>query len=392
MGDKIIKLAKELISIPSITDDIHNAVEVMKVVEDCLKGYDYKPFVANSYPSLLYSNQGKNVKNFQVIFNGHLDVVPAGNEAFKPVEKNGRLYGRGAFDMKAAIAVKVLLFKEMAHKLSFPLALQLVSEEETSGRYGTGYQINQGVRGKFVVIGECTSNFKVGNKSKGRYIIRVSVKGKTSHSAYSWLGKNAIWRMYELLEPIVKAYPAARQETFKTTVNVTKIESSNSAVNIIPADCTAYLDIRYAPEDGKTIIPYLKSLLPADAIMEVDHARGYRSVDPKNKYIQLLKKNTKKVRGKETQLRYAHGTSDAVYYAEIGCDAVEFGPIGDNAHHENEWVDIQSLSDYYQILKNFLLEVDKAYVANRVKKKVVAKPLYNANYLKSTLRNSNGRV
>jgi succinyl-diaminopimelate desuccinylase len=218
--------------------------------------------------------------------------------------------------------------------------------------------VQEGVRGEFVIIGECNSNFKVANKSKGRYTVTIKAKGKTSHSAYAWLGKNAIWRMYEILDPIIKAYPIAKMETHKTKVNITKIESDNKALNRIPDNCTAHLDIRYAPQDEDTIIAKIKSLLPPDAIIEADHNRPYHFVNPKSSYITALQKATKNVRGKEYPLRFAHATSDATYFAAVGCDAIEFGPLGDGAHQDNEWVDIQSLYDYYQILNNFLLQLD----------------------------------
>ena len=80
-------------------------------------------------------------------------------------------------------------------------------------------------------------------------------------------------------------------------------------------------------------------------------------IDPENAYIKQLRDETTKVIGKELPLRFAHATSDAPFFSEVGGAAVEFGPIGQYPHQENEWVDIKSLEDYYQILKNFLLSI-----------------------------------
>src|SRR5947207_6837335 len=130
--------------------------------------------------------------------------------------------------------------------------------------------------------------------------------------------------MYEILDPIIKAYPIAKEETYKTTVNITKIETDNKATNKIPDNCTAYLDIRYTPEDEETILPKIKALLPNDAYIEVQSLRSYNSVNPQNSYITTLRTVTKETRGKEVPLRFAHGSSDATFFSEVGCDAIEF--------------------------------------------------------------------
>lgn len=366
MDTKIIELAKELIAIPSVTGDIKHANEILQIAKSQLLDYEFTPFEYRKNPSLLFSNQNKNNKNYKIILNAHLDVQPAEKEQFKPFEKDGKLYGRGAYDMKSAAAVMILLFKELAHEVHFPLALQLTTDEETDmpdtkniPNNGTAYQIDQGVRGEFIIIGECNSNFKVGNQAKGRKLLKISTKGKKSHSAYAWLGENAIWRMYEVLEKIVKAYPIAREETFDTTVNVIKIETDNQATTVIPDNCTALLDIRFNAKDADSIVKSITSLLPKDVEVEVQHIRPAHFTSPDNSYISLLKSMTKKVHGKDLPLRFAHGSADVVFFSAVDCDAIEFGPIGDGAHHDNEWVDIKSLEEYYQILKNFLLEVDQ---------------------------------
>src|SRR4051812_24117149 len=111
MYKKIVTLAKELISIHSVSGDTQKAVEVLELAKSYLPEYEFTPFVSNGYPSLLFSNKEKELRNFTIILNGHIDVVPAMPEQFKPYVENGKLHGRGAFDMKSAVAVKILVFK-----------------------------------------------------------------------------------------------------------------------------------------------------------------------------------------------------------------------------------------------------------------------------------------
>ena len=357
MGDEIVILTKNLISIPTVSGDIEQANKIIKLTKNQLNNFEPVSFQSDNFPSLLFSNSRKEIKKFKIMLNAHLDVVPAEQELFVPHEKDGKLYGRGAYDMKGAAAVMILLFKELAHNVSYPLGLQITTDEEVSGYNGTGYQIRQGVRTNFAIMGECNSNFQITNQAKGRTVVKITIKGDSAHSAHPWRGENAIWEMYKVLEPIMKAYPIPVEETFESTVSITKIEAENDATNIIPDNCVAYLDIRFTEKDKNTIMPKIRSLLPDDAVIDAKHRRPTHYSDSKNIYITSLRKITTDFIKKELPLRSAHATSDAPFFSSVGCDAVEFGPIGRSPHHENEWVDIQSLKDYYKILKQFLLSI-----------------------------------
>lgn len=355
MKDEIVNLAKELIRIPSVSEDITHSVAVLEVVKKQLPESPFTPFVSEGIPSLLYRNTQAEQKNFKIIFNAHLDVIPGTKDQYHPYEKDGKLYGRGAFDTKAAAAAMILLFKKYAHSLSYPLGLQLSTDEESNGKYGTGYQVKQGIRGDFVICAECNSNLRITNQSKGRRIIKIAIKGHAAHSAYSWNGKNAILEMYKALAPIIEAYPIPENETNATTVSITKIETTNEAINMIPDHCSAYIDVRFEKKDEETIIPRILSLLPKDATVEVTPLHPAHAVAADHPYILTLQSLVKEIHGKDLPVRLAHGTSDATYYPH----AVEFGPIGHGAHHEDEWVDIQSLEEYYRILERFLLDLNK---------------------------------
>ncbi len=355
---EILDLTKKLITVPSVSGDVEKAVAVLELAKKQIPGYAPVPFVAEGIPSLLYSNQGNEVRKFKITLNAHLDVVPAAKEQFDPVEKEGRIYGRGAFDMKGAAAVMILLFRDLSYQLSYPLGLQLTTDEELSGMNGINCQINQGVRTEFAIMGESNSNFRITNQAKGRMYIKVTIKGKTAHAAYPWLGKNAIVEMYQALEPLIRAFPTPDQETNETTIAITQIETNNNATNKIPGICTIFLDVRFAKKDQETILSKIRSFLPSDALIESTELHPPHYSDPNSMYLKQLKKITTDVIGKDLSLRIAPATSEAPHYSKVGCEAVEFGPIGQNPHSDDEWVDIQSLYDYYHILRNFLLHFD----------------------------------
>lgn len=360
MMNQILPLAKELIAVPSVTGEIEKAIDVLKLTEERMEGYTAVPFVSNMFPSLLYSNRGNDTRNFKFILNAHLDVVPGKLDQFTPHVKDGKLYGRGSYDTKAGAAAMMTLFKELAPKVDFPLALQITTDEEVGGDDGTKYQIDQGVRGDFVIATECGSNFRIIHEAKARLVVKLIATGKTSHSAYPWLGDNAIWKLQQAIHNVLQKYPSPIEASYQTTVSVTHIytkekEKRDTAYNRTPEYCEAILDVRYIPTEKETIEASIRSALIDGVSMDVLHNSSPHQTDENNHYVQALHKTVTEVFKENLPLVKQHATSDARHYSGVGVDGVEFGPIGENQHTENEFVDIKSLDTYYDILKRFLV-------------------------------------
>ena len=363
IGD-IVPLAKKLLEIQSLSGDTEKAVEVLEFAKKPLSEHPFTSFASNGFPSLLYTNQTEEIKKFKIIFNAHLDVVPAPSDQFAPIERDGRLYGRGSYDTKAAAAAMILVFKELAQKLEYPLGLQLTTDEELGGENGTLHQIEQGVRGNFIIASECSSNFSIIHEAKARMVLKLTAKGKHSHSAYPWLGENAIWKLQKTLQKILQSYPWQIKEEYKTTINITHIttgnvEKSETAYNRTPEHCEAILDVRYIPGDEHIIVSQIQSLIEEGVSMQILHNTKPHQTPADNKYITRLQEVGAKILHKPLLLKKQHGTSDIRHYSSFDNYGIEFGPIGANHHTDNEWVDIESLTDYYQILKKFLLSLNE---------------------------------
>lgn len=354
----ILFLAQKLISIPSVTGDIDKAIDVLEIAKDELSGFSFTPFASNGYPSLLYTNT-PDTKQFKIILNVHLDVVPGLKTQFKPYVEDGKLYGRGAYDMKAAAAVLILLFKEVAPTLPYPIALQIVTEEEFCTSDGTGHQLKQGIGCDFAIIGESGSNLHIINETKGIVSIEIQVAGTSAHGAHPWKGQNAILKMYEVLNKIQSLFPVPEKETEETTVAITKIATTNNSWNKIPNHCAAVLDIRYSNKDRDTILPTITSLLPTGVTMEIQQARNNHYTDPNCMYIKDLQKVTEQITGKPVLLKKTYAGADTTLFSDAGFDAVQFGPVGYGQHDDNEWVNINSLENYYKILHTFLKSLVK---------------------------------
>lgn len=356
MKNHLLDLSHKLIQIPSTKENINALNSVLNIVKNELKEFKHEYFKKNNIPSFLFYNSTTRPQRFKIILNAHLDVVPALKEQYAPFEKEGKLYGRGAVDMKAAAAVEILAFKDVAKKVNYPLGLQLVTDEEIGGFDGTKYQIEKGVKADFVITGEPT-NFGVNNKAKGIIWVLVTTKGISAHGAYPWQGKNAIYQMGEFLNELKKIYPVPEKEVWKTTVNVAKIETTNQTFNKVPDNCIVSLDIRYIPEDSKKILKDIKKILPNDAILTIKLNEPAQFTDEKNPYVLKLRKTTEKILRSQSKIIVKHGGSDIRHYNQVGCDGVTFGPIGEGLHTDNEWVDIQSLESYHLILKEFLSSI-----------------------------------
>lgn len=352
--NKIIKLSSDLIKIESTKDKPDNLAKMLEVANSELQGYMLKEFKSNEIQSHLYSN--KKVNDFKIILNAHLDVVPGNESQFKPIIKGDKLIGRGAYDMKASAAVEILVFKEVASIVNYPIALQLVTDEEIGGLNGTNYQIEKGVKSDFVIAGEST-NFDINNEAKGIYWLKVTTHGSPAHAARPWEGDNAINKMVDFIYKLKKIIPVPENPNWVTTQNLATIKTENTTFNKVPDVCESIFDIRYIPSDRDLIIKKILSILPAGSKYELLIKEPSQFTKPNNKYIKKLDDSIVSIMNKKTNLVSYHGASDIRHYDRIKSAGVCFGPIGAGLHTDNEWVSIKSLATYYKILKKFLLEI-----------------------------------
>ncbi len=355
MKNKLVDLTQRLIRIPSEKGNAKALSDILELVKKELPGIQVKEYVRNGVKSLLFYNTPTIPKRFTVILNAHLDVVPAKPVQYTPIVKGNKLYGRGSCDMKSGAAAEILVFKELAKKVSYPLGLQIVTDEEIGGTNGTKYQIQQEVRANFVIAGEQT-DLMINNIAKGVFWAKILFTGKSSHAAYLWEGDNAIAKAHEFLNVLYKTFPIPTSEVWRSTANVAKIETTNTTVNKVPDNCTVTIDIRYIPEDADTVVDKLKSILPKDAALEILEKEPSQNTKSDNPYVVLLSKAIKDVTG-NTKTIAKHGASDIRHYDAVGCAGVCFGPIAVGLHTDNEYGDIPSFVTYYEILKKFLLSL-----------------------------------
>lgn len=357
--ESFLAAASELLAVPSTADrpdDLRRALSF--VIGYVGPGFTVERFSSGGKPSaLLYP--GASRPPFRIILNAHLDVVPAPPAQFRPHRAGDRLYARGAQDMKVSALVEAQVFRELAASLPYPLALQLVTDEEVGGRNGTLHQVRHGVSGEFVIIGE-HSGLRIVTDYKGMITATLRSVGRGGHGAYPWLGDNALVKLHRSLSRLLAAYPLPAEEVWRTTVNVARIETPNQASNQIPALAEAWLDIRFPPEDadlnGKTapeIAAYLASFCEPGVTPVVEQADPPHHASRDRREIRSLQRAVVS-QGYRADFLRKHGAADVRFYSQPGTDAVSFGIGGDGQHGPDEYADTTTITPYYQALREFL--------------------------------------
>ena len=352
---QLLPLATQLIALRSDPGPDHVAAReaALTMLADRLTDFTVEWFERHGQRSFLAYVGPVRPPVFRVIFNGHVDVIPGNEQFYQPRYDGDRLYGIGALDMKANLVVMCEVFRTMAAQLPFPMALQVVSDEETGGFDGTLYQIEQGVRAGFVISGE-TTQFQVVNQAKGIVWLKVHTTGEAAHGAYPWRGQNALLTLTAALERILQCYPTPADQAWVTTVNVARIETTNQAFNRVPDQATAWLDIRCIPADAPTVVTSVPQAAGAHCQVEVVVQEPALATAADSADVQALQQAVAVVRGQAAPLAAAQGSSDARHYMGVGGAGVEFGPIGGGIASDTEWTSVTGLDEYAQVLTHFL--------------------------------------
>jgi len=290
-----------------------------------------------------------------VVLHGHIDVVPGQAGQFEARVDEDRLYGRGAYDMKGALAAMLLTAADMREQDGVRVRLGIVGDEESEEETerGSDQLVDSGFVGDFAITGEPT-DLHIGVEAKGVLALRVQVGGVAAHGATPWLGDNAVLRAIDVFRGI-ESLPFARHssELFdRPSINLGRIVGGD-ALNKVPDRCAIDVDIRYLPgQDPASILEQVRGL-PATEVEQL-FTRPPAVVDRDLPYVRALRAAATEHHEGEPMSVGRDGASDAVSFLRVGVPAVEFGPVGEGHHGPEEWVSISSLRSYRRALHGFL--------------------------------------
>ena len=366
-GDTL-QLACELIARPSVTPDDAGCLELiasrLERAGFTCERLDWPP-VRN-----LWARHGTATPIVGVA--GHVDVVPPGDESrwtnppFTPPEREGRLFGRGAADMKVSVAAMVTAAERfVAASPDHPgsVAVLLTSDEEGAAIDGTAAVVRElGARGERLaacIVGEPTSVERFGdtikNGRRGSLTGALRVKGVQCHIAYPERGRNPIHSALPALAELAATEWDRGNEYFSpTSFQIAQVHAGAGAVNTIPGALDVLFNFRFSTE---STVDGLKARV--QAILDV-HRVEYELewtisaepfLSPRGELVDALTVAVRDVTGVTAQLSTTGGTSDARFLAAVSRQVVEFGPLSGSIHGIDEHVriaDIDPLSTIYE--------------------------------------------
>lgn len=357
LRDEIVQLTCDLIRFPSTADRPDQLVAVTDYAAhylDAIPGIFIHRSEANGKPAIVATLH--DTRHPALMLNSHLDVVAGRPEQFVPELRDGRIYGRASQDMKGSAAVMLRLFKDLAALPERPdVGIQIVSDEEIGGEFGTERLQAEGWGCNFFIALEPT-DMRICYEQKGGLWLELVIPGAPAHGSRPWEGHNPLFALSAGLSALHKRFPVPDGPAWVTTVTPTAVEAGGEARNQIPPQARLTFDIRrIADDDPETIMAAMQECWPTSEL--VLHRRVVPLItDPAAPVVQRLAAATAQVRGEPTELYREHFGSDARFYSAAGIPAVCFGPVGAGLHSDEEWVDIASLVQLYDVLRTMILE------------------------------------
>ena len=366
-------LAQALIRCPSVTPEDHGALEVVGNALDQLGFTCHRlTFEEDGTAPIgnLYARLGEGTPN--LCFAGHTDVVPAGDLAGWRVDPfageivDDVLYGRGAVDMKGAIACFLAAAARFLdeHRPAGSISVLITGDEEGPAINGTRKVLTWLKRGReridACVVGEPTNVEQLGDTIKigrrGSLTGRLSVRGIQGHVGYPERADNPIPRLLALLQGLSKEPLDSGSEHFQPSeLVITTVDVGNSASNLIPAEARATFNVRFNDRySGRTLEAALRARL--DAVggayrLETEYGAEAFLTTP-GVFTDLLEALIERELGVVPELSTSGGTSDARFLKDV-CPVVEFGLVGATIHQVDERVpvaDLEALTRVYQAL------------------------------------------
>ena len=314
-----------------------------------------------------------------VVLAGHTDVVPTGplerwaSDPFVPTHRDGRLYGRGAADMKTAVACMAVAAQQFVAAdpgHAGTVALLFTSDEEGPALHGTRHVVDvlqrRGVRLDACIVGEPTSVQRLGdmvkNGRRGTLSGRLAVKGVQGHIAYPQLARNPIHELAPALAELVATRWDEGNDFFPPTGwQVSNVHAGTGAANVIPGELVLDFNFRHSTESTPDA---LKSRL--QGVLDrhgVHHELTWGpSGDPflttAGTLSEALVAAIDSVCGVQPELSTTGGTSDGRFLARLCPQVMEFGVVNESIHKIDEWVEVAAIEPlknvYRRTLENFL--------------------------------------
>lgn len=314
-----------------------------------------------------------------VVFAGHTDVVPTGpldqwqSHPFKPTHRDGKLYGRGAADMKTSIAAMVVAVEEFTaahpnHKGS--IGFLITSDEEGPATDGTvvvcRHLQERGEQLDYCIVGEPTSNQELGdmmkNGRRGSMSGKLIVRGIQGHIAYPQLALNPIHAFAPAMaELAAEVWDEGNEYYLPTSWQVSNMNAGTGATNVIPGELTVLFNFRFSTAStAEGLQQRVHTILNRHGLDYHLHwnVGGQPFLTPRGDLSDALSEAIKAETGLTAELSTTGGTSDGRFIAQICPQVIEFGPPNGSIHKIDEHIELRHIDPlkniYRKTLQNLL--------------------------------------
>jgi succinyl-diaminopimelate desuccinylase len=379
-SDATVTLAQELISHDSTSPDRSGAQEIL------IKRLVKRGFTISKRELSGCNNFWAHLGNKKplIVFSGHSDVVPPGDRSawqrdpYQPYCNDGYLYGRGAADMKGALAAMVLAVEKFIdhfdsiEALPCSIGFLITGDEELGGSAAEQFLaqlVGEGLVIDSCIVGEPTSEERLGDTVKigrrGSMQVTIQFFGVQGHVGYPHRAVNAI---HEALEPLNRvtgiSFNDGTPYFSPTTLQLTSI-TGGVASNVIPGEMTVQCNIRF-PQGREPESIYQDILCALQPLASSRYAASWRVqslpfLTAPGALLDAVQRSLVRCCGSEAKLSTAGGTSDARFFAYHGIPVIEVGPINKTIHQVNESLaiaDLVSLTQlYFEMLDSLSRQV-----------------------------------
>ena len=304
----------------------------------------------------------RQTKTPRVMLAGHIDVVPASPGMFLVKEEGSKLFGRGVWDMKSAIAGYMLAVDALKDNLAdYDFGIMITSDEETRD-LGMKALLDEGYcPTEAAILFDGGYDWQVARLAKGAFYGIIEINGETGHGSRTWLVDSASMRLVSLLAELQTHF--AKPAIDANTLNISALQAAvvGQAVNQIPGTATAGIDIRVMSDADadrlkgvveQLCVKYGASFHPYVEFTTLNH-------DMNGAHMASFIRHIKGITGVENEGVISAGASDANHFMARGIECVVTWPIGGGHHSEQEWIDKQALEDIVPIITGYLQEMTK---------------------------------
>jgi len=364
-----VALASRLIACPSVTPATG---AVFDVLDEALAGigFEVHRFVCGEAPDgpveNLVATRGGDGPHFG--FAGHLDVVPPGagwsSDPFAPEVRGGLLYGRGAVDMKSAVAAFAAACSERADQRG-RVTFLITGDEEGPATFGTpaiiDWIVEKGLVPDMILIGEPTSDSRLGDIAKigrrGSVNMWIHVPGVQGHVAYPHRADNPIPKLGRIVTALAALDLDQGSEAFQpSNLEMTAVDTSSKATNVIPGSARIQLNIRFNDlHRGEDLVALVRRTVAAEAPDATVEAKisGEAFLTPPGRLYDLVTDAIRAETGVEPELSTSGGTSDGRYLIKL-CPVVDFGLPNATMHKLDEAAAVEDIHALQRIYARIL--------------------------------------